>query len=258
MSDSARLREPETLRVIQISDCHVSANVNARYRSQSADQNLALTLQAARQWKPDLLLVTGDVSEDGSRASYKRTSELFHAIGVPVAALPGNHDDRVLMSEYFPEGPWEGPYVTERAGWQLTLLDSTEPGQISGSFSARELQQLQQALQGNPSSNHLLALHHQPLMVGAGWIDRYPLDSPEEFFEICDRIPGIRGVVWGHIHHEFSSDRNGVALMGAPSSVANSLAGTGTFTLDASGPACRWLELSAEGRIETGILLAGG
>jgi hypothetical protein len=47
-----------------------------------------------------------------------------------------------------------------------------------------------------------------------------------------------------------------VTVLGSPSSVANSLPVRETFTLDLGGPACRWLELSSKGTIETGLLRA--
>ena len=248
---------PETLRLIQISDCHVSADVQANYRTQNADHNLTRLVRAVRQWKPALLIVSGDVSEDGSRESYRRTSKLLSAVGVPVLALPGNHDDPARMSAYFPIGPWDGPHAIEFAGWQLTLLDSTEPGRISGAFSQQALKQLDGLLQRGSSRHHLIALHHQPVPVGAPWIDRYRLDSPEEFFSVIDRVPAMRCIVWGHVHQDFRSSRKGVSLLGAPSSVASSLPATERFSLDPAGPACRWLELSDDGRVETGILSAG-
>jgi hypothetical protein len=36
--------------------------------------------------------------------------------------------------------------------------------------------------------------------------------------------------------------------------VANSLPRTERFTLDLDGPSCRWLELSPDGTVETGVL----
>jgi Icc protein len=242
------------LRIIQISDCHVSADPDALYRGQSADANIQKIVHLATQWNPALVLLTGDVSEDGSRESYEYTSGLLAQIGVPVLALPGNHDDLEVMSRYFRLGPWEGPHVTEAENWQLVLLDSTGPGRISGCFSASSLQRIQASLHDNGRRHTLVALHHQPVPVGATWIDRYMLESPARFFEVIDQSPRVRCISWGHVHHGFQVQRNGVTLLGAPSTVANSIPGAQRFTLDPAGPACRWLELSARGEVNTGLL----
>ena len=247
-------QQHSTIRIAQISDCHVAADPGALYRGQSADENLARVVQAVRKWQPRFVMVTGDVSEDGSKESYERTSSLLGQIGATVLALPGNHDDAALMSRYFPAGPWDGPFEEEVGDWQLLLLDSTVPGRVSGAFSSCDLQQLQQTLNSSKKLHRLLALHHQPVPVGAAWIDRYRLESPQQFLDVIDQTPGTRCIAWGHVHHDFRLQRKDCLLLGAPSSVANSLPGTERFSLDPSGPSCRWLELSAGGVVQTGIL----
>ena len=254
MTGSPFAGESATLRIIQISDCHVSADPDALYRGQSADANLQKVLHLVRQWNPALVLLTGDVSEDGSQESYERISGLLAQTGMPVLALPGNHDDVEVMGWYFRSGPWDGPHVTEVENWQLILLDSTEPGRISGCFSASSLEQIHASLHGKGRRHTLVALHHQPVPVGAPWIDRYMLESPARFFEVIDQSPRVRCICWGHVHHDFQVQRKGVTLLGAPSTVANSIPGTQSFTLDPAGPACRWLELSARGEVNTGLL----
>jgi Icc protein len=248
------LPSPTTLRLIQISDCHVSADDNTLYRGQNAEENFKRVLHRAGLWSPDLILLSGDVSEDGSEESYQRTSGLLAATGVPVLALPGNHDDVEVMSRYFRLGPWDGPFVTERDNWQLVLLDCTEPGRISGSFSTSTLEKLKTGLQNSEREYSLVALHHQPVPVGAFWIDRYKLESPSEFLQVIDHSPRVRCISWGHVHQDFRVQRNEVSLLGAPSSVANSIPGTQSFTLDPAGPACRWLELTVTGEVKTGLL----
>ena len=247
-------KQKNKVRIVQISDCHVGADPGALYRGQSADKNLAAIVQVAKAWQPQLVMLTGDVSEDGSQESYERTSKLLAQIDVDVIALPGNHDDVSQMREYFPAGPWDRPYVHFLEGWQLIMLDSTEPGQVSGSFSPEQLERLGQALSDGEEIHRLLALHHQPVMVDAPWIDRYCLESPEEFFAVIDRSSSVRCIAWGHVHQDFRIERKTCSLLGAPSSVANSLPGTERFSLDPTGPACRWLELSADGSVGTGIL----
>ena len=54
---------------------------------------------------PDLLLATGDLSEDGSRTSYLALRNYLKPLGIPVLALPGNHDDPGLLAEVFPGSP---------------------------------------------------------------------------------------------------------------------------------------------------------
>jgi len=247
---------PTLLRVLQVSDCHVPRDPQTPYRGLNADRNLASLLPAIRRWQPDLLLLTGDVSEDGSAAAYGRVSAQLSTAGAPVLALPGNHDDPAVMRRYFPSGPWDGPQVYAKRNWQLVLLDSTEPGRVSGEFSGAALDRLDHDLRRSSSQHVLIALHHQPVPVNSQWIDRYPLERADAFWSVVDRYPQVRCIAWGHVHQDFRQLRGETALLGSPSTVANSLPGRSVFTLDLSGPACRWLELSVDGAIATGLLRA--
>lgn len=207
-----------------------------------------------RRWDPDLVLLTGDVSEDASPASYARVAVRLGTIGAPVLALPGNHDDPQVMKQYFRQGPWGCPRAVELGQWQLVALDSTLPGKISGTLSQQMLERFDACMRGSKAKYILVALHHQPVPVGAPWIDRYPLEKPELFLNYIDREKRVRCVTWGHVHHMFSSERKGVKFLGAPSSAANSLPASPKFTLDLAGPSCRWLELGEDGSVESGVL----
>ncbi len=244
------------LKILQVSDCHVSAKPDANYRGQSADRNLLNLLSVMRSWGPDLILLTGDVSEDASPAAYARVAIRLGTIGAPILALPGNHDRPEVMKDHFARGPWKRPYVMEKSGWMMVMLDSTKPGKISGSLSQHALEQLDELLRTSGADHLLIALHHQPVPVNAPWIDRYALEDPEMFFRLVDRDPRVRCVLWGHVHQDFRAVRKEVHLLGGPSTVANSLPGTPKFSLDLEGPSCRWLELGADGAVETGVLRA--
>lgn len=245
------------IRIVQVSDCHVSADRNARYRGLNADRELARLMPVVRGWQPDIVLLTGDVAEDASAAAYGRVHAALHSLGAPLLALPGNHDEIQLMQRYFPLGPWGSALFHRARNWQIVLLDSTAPGKVPGYFSAEQLESLENGLKRSNAAHVLVALHHQPVAVGSPWIDKYALMHHEALFAVLDSHPEIRCVTWGHIHQAFESTRKGVQLLGSPSSVANSLPGREKFTLDASGPACRWFELSPDGSFETGLLRAG-
>ena len=211
-------------------------------------------MSAVRAWDPDLVLLTGDVSEDASASSYARVAVRLGTLGAPVLALPGNHDDPEVMKQHFPLGPWDGPGVFELDPWLIMGLDSTSTGKISGVFSQHDLERFDASMRGSNSEHILVALHHQPVPVNSPWIDRYALEEPERFLAYLDREKRVRCVAWGHVHHAFSSDRNGVSFLGAPSSVANSLPEKRKFTLDLAGPSCRWMELGDDGAVKTGVM----
>ena len=244
------------LKIIQLSDCHVSADPNVLYRGMSPRVELEGLLLEVKKWRPDLLLVTGDLAEDGSKEAYQYLAETLAALNVPVLTIPGNHDRAELQKKHFPKTAVDQALVYDQDGWRLIFLNSAKPGDIAGSFSDADLNGLEIALGSNKLPT-VVVLHHQPVLTGSTWIDRFPLKHPEPFWSCLETSKNTKAVLWGHIHHEFSGKRDGICLLGTPSTVANSLPGCEKFTLDRTGPACRWLKLGQKGAFETGIMKTG-
>lgn len=241
-------------RLAQISDCHLPASPATPYRGLKADPGLAAVVQAVAAWQADAVMLTGDLSEDASAPSYGRLAEQLQTLNIPVCALPGNHDAPEVMMQYFPHGPYLGPYLQKAGTWQLMLLNTARPRRIDGSIDIADLQQIAEWLQGADGVPTLIALHHQPVPVGAPWIDKHMLQEPQELLECVAQYPQIKGVVWGHVHQVFERVIGQARFVSAPSAAANSLPGTARFSLDPCGPACRWLELFDDGRLESGII----
>jgi len=202
---------------------------------------------------PDLLLATGDLSEDGSRTSYLTLRNYLKPLGIPILALPGNHDDPGLLAEIFPGSPVDTIRVSEHGPWQIIRLNSCLPGRPEGRLGEKMLADLESFLKNNEQRPLLVALHHQPVSIGSPWIDKYRLQQPEPFLQLIDRQTNVKAVVWGHVHQVFEASRNGTAMLGSPSSAINGLKAAQKFTPDASGPAFRWLELKADGTTLTGV-----
>jgi Icc protein len=239
-------------RLAQISDCHLPQSPDKPYRGLKADPGLRAVLAAVADWQPDAVLITGDLSEDASEASYERLAEKVGELGVPVCAIPGNHDLPARMLEYFPYGPYDGPFVFEASGWKLLLLNSARAGRVDGSVASDDLGVLAEALQDPGPA--LLALHHQPVAIGSPWIDKFMLADPGELLDWVAGNPQVKAVVWGHVHQAFEATVGSARFMSCPSTAANSLPGCERFSHDPAGPACRWLELYPDGRLESGIL----
>ncbi|MGB5487431.1 MAG: phosphodiesterase [Lysobacterales bacterium] len=239
--------------IAQITDCHLPADPRQKYRDIYPHQTLKALLRKVRAMNPDLLLATGDLSEDGSRASYLAMQKLFKPLGVPVLALPGNHDDAAQLADAFPGSPVDSIRVSEHGPWQIVRLNSCVPGKHEGHLCERALMDLEDFLE-HTHSPLLITVHHQPICIGSPWIDKYRLFDSEDFLCLVDRHPNVRAVVWGHIHQAFETDRNGTAMLGGPSSAINALSGAQKFTPDNIGPAFRWLELRDDKTLESGII----
>ena len=242
--------------IAQLSDCHLPADPQQRYRGINPYKNLQTLLQKVKDIKPDLVLASGDLSEDGSRQSYQALRQLLEPLDVPVLALPGNHDDSGLLAEIFPDSPTDTIRVSEHGPWQLVRLNSSLPGKVDGWLSEKTVSELEHHLRNERQRPRLIALHHQPVPVDSPWIDKYRLGEPEAFLNIIDRHRAVKAVVWGHVHQAFETDRKGTSMLGSPSSAINSLPGAQKFTMDPVGPACRFLDLQSDGTLRTHVIRA--
>jgi Icc protein len=244
-----------TQRLLQISDPHLFADPEGDLLGQRTRLTLegVLNLAGAKFGAADRVLLTGDLTQDASPAAYRYLADRCGRLGLPCHALPGNHDDPQEMARSLGAGPIDIPRQIDCGPWLLVMLDSTLAGKEGGHLTADSLHWLASALAARPQTPTLLALHHQPVPVGSPWLDEIGLNNAEDLFAILDHQPQVRGLVFGHIHQDFSAERKGVALLGAPSTCIQFLPGSQDFALDAATPGFRWLELHPDGGIDTGI-----
>ena len=104
--------------------------------------------------------------------------------------------------------------------WQIILLNSQVHKKVHGNLTESELALLEQALHQYPAKPTRF-MHHQPVPIGAAWIDQHQIRSADAFFAIVDQHPQVKGIGWGHVHQVFESERNGVKLFSTPSTAFN-------------------------------------
>jgi len=240
--------------LLQISDCHLCDAHDGLYKAQSPDENILRLLPALKATKPDGIVLTGDVAEQGDRAAYERAATYFHALAPHKAWIPGNHDDRSMMSEVLSNKGFVFESVLLWGQWRLVLLDSVIDNDPAGELDDEAIALLMtQAKSDQPT---LVFIHHPPLPVGAAWIDKYPLKNPQALMEAIDSN-WVKAVCFGHVHQVFSETRAGVQYLSAPATSVNSQSGFDVFTPDPTGPKARWFKLWPNGRWATGVISAG-
>ena len=238
--------------LVQLSDCHVSADPNTEYRGCQPMDHLERLEPVARELAPDALVLSGDVSEDGSAESYRLVSKLVEHWAKPVAWLPGNHDERPVMEQALDRPGFLAGPVCCFGGWQVVMLDSAWHDRPEGELNDERLAPLDELGDEQPA---LVFVHHQPIAVGSPWIDKYPLVENHRLWERLDNRV-VKAVAFGHVHQVFEGEHDGIACLSAPSTVANSHRDTAKFTLDETGPGLRWFRLWPDGRWQSGVRYA--
>lgn len=170
----------------------------------------------------DAVLVSGDLTDDGSVEHYRRARELLGQLGAPLYVLPGNHDDRGRLREAFGlPGTGDEPvnYVAEVQGLRLVCFDSIVPSQDAGEFGQERLAWLDATLREQPEAQTVLALHHPPLPTGVPEWDAINLTAADRraMAEVVARHPQLRLITGGHLHRTATGALGGCAVLSAPS-----------------------------------------
>lgn len=242
------------LRAVQITDCHLGERVGSRLLNLDTDRSLAAVLDLVREQQPriDITLATGDLSDQGSAAAYRRFFNATRDLGGRSAWLPGNHDDASMMRRAL-GGDSLMPRSVMLGNWQIILLNSAVPGEVGGYLDEAELVVLRNCLRQAPQQFALICVHHHLLSVGCAWLDKQVIANAERFWSIVDEFPQVRVVLSGHVHQRFEARRNHVQVLTSPSTCVQFAPNSADFCVDAESPGYRWFDLHDDGHFETQV-----
>jgi Icc protein len=246
---------PKPLEILQFTDLHLLSDLAETLWGLNTYETFANVRDEAlsRYQSVDLILLTGDLVHVPDDASYRLVQKSLTSISIPIYRLPGNHDDSRLMDKFLSGNAIIPDRSILLGNWQIVLLDSNAPADKGGRLKNTELDHLDHCLRAFPDHHALICLHHHPVPIMSSWMDTMALQNPQDLFAVVDRHAQVRGVVWGHIHQEFSGHRDRVKLLGTPSTSLQFKPHCKEFDTDDLGPGFRWLCLHPNGRIKTRV-----
>jgi len=224
-----------TITVAQITDSHVK-----RERGEgegSPDEMLRRAIALVADAQPDVLLLTGDIADDGSAEAYQRVAEAVSGLGVPVLATAGNHDDPAVVAQVL--GAADELSV---GGWRLLLVDTSIPATEWGRI---DVPALLARLGPNDGPPTVLALHHPPITTSTHpWMR---LEGADELVAALSARGDVRVVLSGHLHEAFNVALGGVSYIGCSSSFYSIKHRNSQFILDNGHVGALVLSLGSEG-----------
>ncbi len=160
------------MRILQITDSHLYADPEQCLAGVNTQKSFIGVLDGALTQfsNPDLILATGDLVHDASKAGYRRLGKAFEQTGVPTYCLAGNHDDPTLMADSITAAHISFPKTAIWGNWLLVLLNSSHPPHPGGHLGGDELAALQQSLESHPNHHALICMHHHPVPMGSRWL----------------------------------------------------------------------------------------
>ena len=170
----------------------------------------------------DAVLVSGDISDDGSADSYAFAKAELDRLELPLYVVPGNHDAREAFRAAFasqsgmpPFGPidWAIPIN----GALVVGLDTLIEGQGGGRLQDQSLALLRNALETAGAGPVIVMLHHPPLTTGIRFMDAIGLENTDALQTTLSAAQCDVDLIAGHVHgiHHARLGRHRVAT--APS-----------------------------------------
>ena len=187
--------------------------------------------------RPDLVMVTGDLVDDGGRAGYERLADMLAPIVAPVVLLPGNHDHLGNMRRAFPDAE-TGPMVPTGQSNECGLADVVVDGAVTvvgldssrapdpgGRLEPAQLEWLDEVLASRSDRPAVVTMHHPPFATGIQGMDAMALDGTDaaRLAEVSARHPHVERICCGHVHRAISRRWAGTVAAVSPG-VAQSVA----------------------------------
>lgn len=230
--------------IAQITDIHIG------FDKDNPDEHNMLRLRAVLDHlvngpnRPDLLLLSGDLTEDGAEQDYARLAEAVAICPFPVWPMTGNHDLRAELRRAFPQTPGAGDefvhYTLDHGALRIVVLDTLEPGRHGGAFCEARAAWLSDTLAAEPDKPTLVALHHPPFTSGIPWMDT---DAREPWVaRLAEALRGhrqVKGLIAGHLHRTILSHWEDLPVVVCPS--AAPAVGLDLTPIDADRPDGRTL-----------------
>jgi 3',5'-cyclic AMP phosphodiesterase CpdA len=196
-----------TLRLVHLSDIH--------FGGEHRDAVGATAAWIART-RPDLAIITGDVTRDGSETEFLAARRWIRSLAVDSLVVPGNHDTPYfsLMKRLF--APWKryerhfGPLPStplRRAGLAVASINTARGVQLrtnwsKGAISARQVSGAVSALADEPAGALKVVACHHPLVEMIGGPMSGEVHGGHEAAVALSQ-GGVDLVLTGHVHAPF-------------------------------------------------------
>ena len=267
------------LRIIHLSDTHLTGD--GALHQGTVDTGAALdAILAQLDAIPGvgLVVVSGDCSEDGSRASYEQLRDRLvpwaSARSAALVLTPGNHDQREPFRDVLGTGhlladggaplahtlEHRDPHdpivaVSTVADRRIVTVDTSVPGAGWGELASRALERLRGVASSRSALGTVVVMHHPPLPAPSRLHAALRLQNPEALATALDGSDAVV-VLAGHYHHAFAGSivtpsRQRIPVLVAPG-VANdtdvsgsydeerALVGTGALVVDVGDDGSVW------------------
>ena len=212
--------------IAQVTDPHIKQEGRLAYKKIDTATNLAACVEHLINLieTPDLILITGDLTDFGRAEEYALVRRLLKPLEMPIFVIPGNHDNRSNLRsafkdhDYLPENGEYLHYVIDNYPLRMIGLDTTIPGKPGGEICNDRLAWLDEQLSIETSKPTLLFMHHPPITTGIVHMDVQNCNNGEALGVMLENHPQVFQILCGHVHRPIHTQWHGITVTIAPSS----------------------------------------
>jgi len=205
------------LKFIHISDTHL---IGDEYRSLygiDPEFRLKKAFQSIDRWHKDasFIVITGDLSNDGSSSSYEKLKAIIRNSTLPVYLILGNHDIRDNFKRFFPQyASYKFVQYSQKTEDRVFLfLDSVVEHSPYGKLCEERLSWLKNQLDTYKKESIYIFMHHHPISCGLYEMDNVGnFKTKDRFWDLLKKHKNIKHISFGHIHRIMHSCRNNISL----------------------------------------------
>lgn len=231
--------------LLQISDVHIKTD-GLLYGRLDTEAGLRAILDrvASSDFRPDALLVTGDLANWGETESYTWLRDTFNSYAekwsCEVIYTKGNHDvDPAAFRDALFDGiPAADPI--DRVSWvgelRIITLDSTIEGRHEGEFTESQLSWLSKTLEVPAAAGTIVVMHHPPIPSPSALLNAVGFQNSAELADVV-RGTDVHMIVSGHCHYAGAGSLAGIPVWVSPAAIyeTDTLTETRQTAIDGGG-----------------------
>lgn len=184
--------EKRPFKIIQISDLHVGSQY-------FVPELLEQTIDEVNSHKPDVVIVSGDLTAEGFLQEYQEAREYIGRVKCnDLMVVPGNHDSRNVGYLHFEDIFGGRSSVMHREGISIVAVDSSEPDLDHG-VVGRDTYRWIKECYSQPAKLRIFVLHHHLIPVPGTGRERNIVHDAGDVLE-CLVESEVNLVLSGHKH----------------------------------------------------------
>ena len=205
------------MEIVQLSDIHVG--------SQFREDVFQTVIKEVNSLKPDSVIITGDLTNEGLKEQYEKCKNLVSEINVDnIIAISGNHDYRntgyLHFKKYFPFKT-----INELSDDVIIVtIGTARPDWDEGEVGYRQTLWLERTMKKYQDKTTILAMHHHLIGIPDTGSDRLTIIDAGDVLR-ATLSSNVNLVLCGHKHRPWLWDFNNLLIANAGSTSSERVRG---------------------------------